>query len=327
MEDAKEEIQQLEEDPPEKLEDWPDGQAKYETFGGAEGDHCYDEGPEAKLGPDSVRHHEDGWSRSAARRPTTPTSSRASRSPAARPTRTPRATRTSSGSRTTTRTSEDDAEDTSEDTSDDDEDDQPERLAPPSDGARRLAGSGSAAAAARRLVRSLSASPPRGVSGCTVSAASPPGPTGPDAAADAALLDVPHERGVGLGGVVAGSAARAAAGAPCAARAARAPSDGTTTQRLRFSMPSAIACAGLRQRIGLVERTAASSRAAGRCAGCASAAAHHVRVDEAEVADAHVHAEVLHLGAQRVARTPRRPPCSPRRRPCPGRAPRPPARR
>jgi hypothetical protein len=60
MEKAKEEIQQLEEDPPEKLEDWPDGQAKYETFGGAEGDHSYDEGPEAKLGPDSVRHHEDG---------------------------------------------------------------------------------------------------------------------------------------------------------------------------------------------------------------------------------------------------------------------------
>ena len=60
MDDAKEEIQQLEEDPPDKLEDWPDGQAKYETFGGAEGDHSYDEGPEAKLGPDSVRHHEDG---------------------------------------------------------------------------------------------------------------------------------------------------------------------------------------------------------------------------------------------------------------------------
>src|SRR3954470_8915060 len=53
MEDAKEEIQQLEEDPPEKLEDWPDGQAKYETFGGAEGDHSYDEGPEANLGPAS----------------------------------------------------------------------------------------------------------------------------------------------------------------------------------------------------------------------------------------------------------------------------------
>ena len=60
MADAKEEIQQLEEDPPDKLEDWPDGQAKYETFGGAEGDHSYDEGPEANLGPDSVRHREDG---------------------------------------------------------------------------------------------------------------------------------------------------------------------------------------------------------------------------------------------------------------------------
>ena len=60
MEEAKEEIQQLEEDPPEKLEDWPDGQAKYETFGGAEGDHSYAEGPETNLGPDSVRHHEDG---------------------------------------------------------------------------------------------------------------------------------------------------------------------------------------------------------------------------------------------------------------------------
>src|SRR4026208_467949 len=60
MEDAKEEIQALEEDPPDKLEDWPDGQAKYETFGGAEGDHSYDEGPEAKLGPDPVRHRRDG---------------------------------------------------------------------------------------------------------------------------------------------------------------------------------------------------------------------------------------------------------------------------
>jgi hypothetical protein len=60
LEEAKEEIHRLEDDPPEKLEDWPDGQAKYETFGGAEGDHSYDEGPEAKLGPDSVRHHEDG---------------------------------------------------------------------------------------------------------------------------------------------------------------------------------------------------------------------------------------------------------------------------
>jgi hypothetical protein len=93
MEEAKQEVQQLEDDPPEKLEDWPDGKAKYETFGGAEGDHSYDEGPEANLGPDSV-----------ARRSTTPTSSRAIRSRAARPTRTPPAIRMRSGSPTRTRT-------------------------------------------------------------------------------------------------------------------------------------------------------------------------------------------------------------------------------
>ena len=60
MEEAKQEVESLEDDPPEKLEDWPDGKAKYETFGGAEGDHSYAEGPETNLGPDSVRHHEDG---------------------------------------------------------------------------------------------------------------------------------------------------------------------------------------------------------------------------------------------------------------------------
>jgi hypothetical protein len=60
MADAKEEMQSLEEDPPDKLEDWPEGQAKYETFGGGEGDHSYAEGPEQNLGPDSVRHLEDG---------------------------------------------------------------------------------------------------------------------------------------------------------------------------------------------------------------------------------------------------------------------------
>ena len=59
-EQAKEEVKQLEDEPPEKLEDWPTGKAKYETFGGPEGQHGYHEGPEAKLGPDSVRHREDG---------------------------------------------------------------------------------------------------------------------------------------------------------------------------------------------------------------------------------------------------------------------------
>jgi hypothetical protein len=59
-EEAREEIERLEEDPPGKLEDWPDGKAKYETFGGPEGEHSYAEGPETNLGPDSVRHFEDG---------------------------------------------------------------------------------------------------------------------------------------------------------------------------------------------------------------------------------------------------------------------------
>ena len=58
--EAKEKIKQLEEEPPEKLEDWPEDEAKYETYGGPEGEHSYDEGPEAKLGPSSLRHHEDG---------------------------------------------------------------------------------------------------------------------------------------------------------------------------------------------------------------------------------------------------------------------------
>ena len=58
--EAKEEIKKLEEDPPQKLEDWPSGKAKYETFGGPEGEHTYEEGPESKLGPSSLRHHAGG---------------------------------------------------------------------------------------------------------------------------------------------------------------------------------------------------------------------------------------------------------------------------
>jgi hypothetical protein len=58
--EAKEKVKELEENPPDKLEDWPDDKAKYETFGGPEGEHSYEEGPEAQLGPSSLRHHEDG---------------------------------------------------------------------------------------------------------------------------------------------------------------------------------------------------------------------------------------------------------------------------
>lgn len=57
---AQEELRELEKDPPSDLSEWPDGDAKYETFGGGEGDHSYEEGPERKLGPSGVEHHEDG---------------------------------------------------------------------------------------------------------------------------------------------------------------------------------------------------------------------------------------------------------------------------
>src|SRR3712207_3905502 len=57
---AQEKVQELEDDPPSDLKDWPDDEAKYVTFGGGEGDHGYDEGPEKNLGPSSVRRHEDG---------------------------------------------------------------------------------------------------------------------------------------------------------------------------------------------------------------------------------------------------------------------------
>jgi hypothetical protein len=59
-EKAKEKVKELEEDPPEKLEDWPDDKAKYETFGGAEGDESYEESVTSKLGPSSLRFKEDG---------------------------------------------------------------------------------------------------------------------------------------------------------------------------------------------------------------------------------------------------------------------------
>src|SRR5215212_5538777 len=59
-EQAKETMKEVEENPPDDLEDWPDDAAKYETFGGPEGEHSYEEGPETKLGPSSLRHHEGG---------------------------------------------------------------------------------------------------------------------------------------------------------------------------------------------------------------------------------------------------------------------------
>jgi hypothetical protein len=60
-EKAKEQMRELEEgDPPEKLEDWPDGKAKYETYGGPDGESGYDDSATAKLGPSDLEYHEDG---------------------------------------------------------------------------------------------------------------------------------------------------------------------------------------------------------------------------------------------------------------------------
>jgi hypothetical protein len=55
---ARQKMEEIEENPPEKLEDWPDDATKYETFGG--GDASYDENHEEALGEHSVRHHDDG---------------------------------------------------------------------------------------------------------------------------------------------------------------------------------------------------------------------------------------------------------------------------
>jgi len=57
---AKEEIKALEENPPDKLEDWPGGKAKYETFGGPSEELGYEEAATSKLGPSGLRRHEDG---------------------------------------------------------------------------------------------------------------------------------------------------------------------------------------------------------------------------------------------------------------------------
>ncbi len=59
-EEAKAKLEELEKDPPKKLEDWPSDRTKYQTLGGTEGTASYDEGPTAKLGPSDLRYHDDG---------------------------------------------------------------------------------------------------------------------------------------------------------------------------------------------------------------------------------------------------------------------------
>jgi hypothetical protein len=62
VEEAKKVMEEIEEgDPPDKLEDWPGGKAKYQTYGGPDsGEGGYEDGATAKLGPSNLRHHEDG---------------------------------------------------------------------------------------------------------------------------------------------------------------------------------------------------------------------------------------------------------------------------
>ena len=59
-EQAAEEMRVLEEgDPPSNPEDWPDGPAKYLTYGSSE-DEPYGAGVTAKLGPANLERHSDG---------------------------------------------------------------------------------------------------------------------------------------------------------------------------------------------------------------------------------------------------------------------------
>jgi hypothetical protein len=61
VEEAKQQMEEIEEgDPPENLEDWPGGKAKYQTYGGPDAESGYDDGATAKLGPSNLRHHDDG---------------------------------------------------------------------------------------------------------------------------------------------------------------------------------------------------------------------------------------------------------------------------
>ena len=91
FEQAKEEMRELEKgDPPDKLEDWPDGKAKYETYGGPDSASSYDEGPTSKLGPADLEYQEDGSIEIEGEKVDDPDEYQASRSPAARPTTTRR---------------------------------------------------------------------------------------------------------------------------------------------------------------------------------------------------------------------------------------------
>ena len=54
-------MEEVEENPPDRLEDWPGGKAKYRTIGGSgDANEAWEDGPTSKLGPADLRHHEGG---------------------------------------------------------------------------------------------------------------------------------------------------------------------------------------------------------------------------------------------------------------------------
>ena len=59
-EEVDEIMKEVEENPPDRLEDWPDGPAKYRTIGGGDANEEWEEGPTKHLGPSDVRYYEDG---------------------------------------------------------------------------------------------------------------------------------------------------------------------------------------------------------------------------------------------------------------------------
>jgi hypothetical protein len=59
-EEVDEQLKEVEENPPDRLEDWPEGKAKYRTIGGGDANESWEDGPTRHLGPSDVRYYEDG---------------------------------------------------------------------------------------------------------------------------------------------------------------------------------------------------------------------------------------------------------------------------
>jgi len=59
-EEVDQQMKEVEENPPDRLEDYPDGPAKYRTIGGSDASEAWEDGPTKNLGPSDVRYFEDG---------------------------------------------------------------------------------------------------------------------------------------------------------------------------------------------------------------------------------------------------------------------------